>query len=548
MAITKVTSGLISADAASVDLNIDAGTLYIDATNNRVGIGTTNPLFKLHVNTSGTSGLSGAANRGMIVTDSIGARIILEDTGATSGAKNFMLRSEGDEFTISGLNDDGSSFTTQNMFVINGNTANVGIGASSPGAKLEIETSSAGSTQTKALLLDVNLTNNIGSGYLEIHSGTGSTAKTQIEQVAGGAGGLYGTYQDTNIINTTSSGIVAGNINFVTGGAIRMTVGGGSQAGNVGIGTTGPASILHLYANDPQILLDDSGTQSSITGQSGNILYKTSSVNRDHVFHGVNTEVARITGDGSVLVGTTNATTVGTVNKNLVVGSTTNNDEVAVTLNVMEGTNNRRAKLFLDDDNGVFGVDTTASTGVAPFVVRTIGTERMRIASGGDIFFGVTTDPSSSNAGAGFTAESGGRRVLRLATTATNLDTLAVFTNGNGDVGNIRTTGSSTQFNTSSDARLKEVTGEARGLAVINALNPVAYNWKADGKADEGLIAQEVENVYPQAVSEPQNDEEYYQMDYSKLVTPLIKAIQEQQEQIESLKSEIKLLKGEIND
>jgi len=33
-------------------------------------------------------------------------------------------------------------------------------------------------------------------------------------------------------------------------------------------------------------------------------------------------------------------------------------------------------------------------------------------------------------------------------------------------------------------------------------------------------------------------------MDYSKLVTPLIKAVQEQQEQIESLKSEIELLKG----
>lgn len=46
----------------------------------------------------------------------------------------------------------------------------------------------------------------------------------------------------------------------------------------------------------------------------------------------------------------------------------------------------------------------------------------------------------------------------------------------------------------------------------------------------------------PNAVS--QNEDGYYQMDYSKLVTPLIKAIQEQQEQIESLKSEIKLLKG----
>ena len=60
-------------------------------------------------------------------------------------------------------------------------------------------------------------------------------------------------------------------------------------------------------------------------------------------------------------------------------------------------------------------------------------------------------------------------------------------------VGSIFTkgSGSATAYNTSSDARLKDVTGEARGLEVINKLNPVAYNWKADGNADEGLIAQE---------------------------------------------------------
>ena len=92
-------------------------------------------------------------------------------------------------------------------------------------------------------------------------------------------------------------------------------------------------------------------------------------------------------------------------------------------------------------------------------------------------------------------------------------------------------------------ARLKDVTGEARGLEVINALNPVSYNWKADGKADEGLIAQEVLDIVPNAVSG--SEEEYYQMDYSKLVTPLVKAIQEQQEQIEQLKTEIQTLKGE---
>ena len=53
MALTKVTSGLISADASSVDLNIDAGTLYIDATNNRVGVANTSPSATLDV--SGTA-------------------------------------------------------------------------------------------------------------------------------------------------------------------------------------------------------------------------------------------------------------------------------------------------------------------------------------------------------------------------------------------------------------------------------------------------------------------------------------------------------------
>ena len=49
MAITKVTSGLISADASSIDLNIDAGTLYLDVSENRVGIGTTSPSVPLDI-------------------------------------------------------------------------------------------------------------------------------------------------------------------------------------------------------------------------------------------------------------------------------------------------------------------------------------------------------------------------------------------------------------------------------------------------------------------------------------------------------------------
>ena len=51
----------------------------------------------------------------------------------------------------------------------------------------------------------------------------------------------------------------------------------------------------------------------------------------------------------------------------------------------MEGTNNRRAKFFLDDNDGVFGVDATASTGVPPFVIRIATSEKLRITSGGEV-------------------------------------------------------------------------------------------------------------------------------------------------------------------
>ena len=57
------------------------------------------------------------------------------------------------------------------------------------------------------------------------------------------------------------------------------------------------------------------------------------------------------------------------------------------------------------------------------------------------------------------------------------------------------------------------------------------------------MIAQEVMEIVPYAVSE--DSDGYYQMDYSNLVTPLIKAVQEQQEQIEELKQQINELKEE---
>jgi len=166
--------------------------------------------------------------------------------------------------------------------------------------------------------------------------------------------------------------------------------------------------------------------------------------------------------------------------------------------------------------------------------------EAMRIDSGQNVMvnrtsqigtnrFSVNFASGSSEKGVGINSSDAG---------ATTHMTFLVEANAKGS---ITTDGSNTTYNTSSDARLKDVTGEARGLEVINELNPVSYSWKETGISDEGLIAQEVEKLVPNAVV--QDDNEYYQMDYSKLVTHLVKGMQEQQEQIDSLKSEIAILK-----
>ena len=67
----------------------------------------------------------------------------------------------------------------------------------------------------------------------------------------------------------------------------------------------------------------------------------------------------------------------------------------------------------------------------------------------------------------------------------------------------------------------------------------------------EGFIAHEVDEVFPDAVTGEKDavDEEgniaAQQMDYGRITPLLVKAIQEQQEQIEELKAEIAKLKGE---
>jgi hypothetical protein len=79
-------------------------------------------------------------------------------------------------------------------------------------------------------------------------------------------------------------------------------------------------------------------------------------------------------------------------------------------------------------------------------------------------------------------------------------------------------------------------------LSKVMRLQPVEFDWKSNNKHDIGFVAESVNEVYPNLVSTNIKGE-VEGMNYSKLVSALVKGMQEQQEQINKLSEEINKLK-----
>ena len=99
------------------------------------------------------------------------------------------------------------------------------------------------------------------------------------------------------------------------------------------------------------------------------------------------------------------------------------------------------------------------------------------------------------------------------STTSTADKYHAQFINGNGLVGHIKTNGSATAYNTSSDYRLKTDAQPMTGASDrVLALKPVNFEWIADGTRVDGFLAHEAQAVVPEAVTgtkDAMKDEEY---------------------------------------
>ena len=127
--------------------------------------------------------------------------------------------------------------------------------------------------------------------------------------------------------------------------------------------------------------------------------------------------------------------------------------------------------------------------------------------------------------------------------------TLIQFTNDQASCGTITCSGTTTNYGGSSDYRMKEnIQVMEKGLERVNKLNPVKFTWKEEfgGGESEGFIAHEIQEAgWNEGVVGKKDGQEMQAVDYGKLTPLLVKAIQEQQEQIEALQSEINTLKGE---
>jgi len=86
------------------------------------------------------------------------------------------------------------------------------------------------------------------------------------------------------------------------------------------------------------------------------------------------------------------------------------------------------------------------------------------------------------------------------------------------------------------------ITPIPNALDKVQRLRGVYYDWKASGKHDIGLIAEEVGAVIPEVVQYEANGKDATSVDYARLVALLIEAVKEQQKEIDGLKTAVKSL------
>ena len=386
---------------------------------------------------------------------------------------------------------------------------------------------------------------------------------------AGGATSQYEVYHTNNLtpltIGTTSTTALAGNTTIPSISGL-LPKSGGTMTGGIAMGNQNITGINTLIINDPGPTegISWSGGNTKIV-ESPNDLTTNSAGNLQFVYDG--TRRMSITNTGAEVNG-------------------------AFTVSGLTGTGNR---MVIANASGVLSTQAIPSGGGGSGTITGNGAvNRVPYYSGttslsnqstftytaqsgklnvGNIALGAgsTTAPSiyfsgQSNTGLYFTyspeqmyATVNGTTVAQWMSTGYKVvsGALGVNVNPSGTDGRIDASNDIVAYSTS-DERLKEnVSTIKASLSKVLQIRGVEFDWKplteeekktihGNEGHDVGVIAQEIEKVLPEVVTERENG--YKAVRYEKIVPLLIEAIKEQSDTIEKLTERInKLEKGSNN-
>jgi len=469
--------------------------------------------------------------------DSVDAIFSATGTAVSMGAVTFggAVAIQGTTPTLT-IGDAGAEDT---KIVFDGNAQDYYIGLDDSADDLVIGRGSAVGTTPN---IQINSSN-------DIHF---SSADSDVKFYFGSAGGAFGSNSSHNVRASGNDFMFNSVANYIyeVSGSEKMRI---DSSGNVGIGTTSPAGPLDVVSNSSAVGIElrgrsadnigqlsfesnDSGTTySQLQSLSTELKVKTVA-NIPMSFHTNNTERMRIDASGNVGIGSTVAPQgTGLVVNSKISSSSTTAIEIQQATN---GANKAAAAFGVAIGNG--GESTNAAD--LTFQRATGGSlsEAMRIASNGAVMIGQTSNSGMSGAG----LETAGSIKANNFIVSTDLV-------GSG-VRNVNTTAGGALTVSTSLRELKEnIVITSLGLDAVKALTPREFDWKDAenyGTGDVGFIADEVFAVSPKLTTYKAGEKTEANLrgvKYEQLTAVLTKAIQEQQEQIEQLKTEIQTLKGE---
>ena len=319
-------------------------------------------------------------------------------------------------------------------------------------------------------------------------------------------------------IRLSGAGSSAGELQFEPSSTsgVAMTI---TSAGNVGIGTSSPAHNLDVISTSASTDVSARIASNSNTGDNDGTLIIGNGGTGDAMlrfdYEGTNTDRARI-------------------------GVTSSNQH----LQFFTAGANERMRIL---STGLVAIGTTVNTVAKMHIVESESRDCLRLTN--------TRNPSSSapyvaTFGFNYQPNNGTSTFLACQDDLDGSPTNRCIIQSNGGIANYQSNNSNL-----SDARLKtDIQDAPNALDIINNLKvrTFKYHDQTDEKIHTGLIAQEAETVDLSLVNQdgwadkaPDGEEPYKSIYSTDLMFKMLKAIQEQQEQIEQLKTEIQTLKGE---